>query len=216
MVRGDEVAGRRATWRQSIGRQWIASPLRRGRLAAQFERHGLMIETGQSPIRRSGQYPPPEIGLKSQAIPWATNNSDKMDFRWHSWSISVDKVTTGPAGIRYSSALYDVPTRATFESSRGVCQQGIDNIGEIPGWPSWTRIEPCAWYHRRISGSCLRKSGRYPSRPGAETPARWRKRLVCMRPGRANRAFNQYRSLAPNAPPFLGRVSRLDRLLAGN
>jgi hypothetical protein len=139
-----------------------------------------------------------------------------MDFRWHSWSISVDKVTTGPAGIRYSSALYDVPTRATFESSRGVCQQGIDNIGEIPVWPSWTRIEPCAWYHRRISGSCLRKSGRYPSRPGAETPARWRKRLVCMRPGRANRAFNQYRSLAPNAPPFLGRVSRLDRLLAGN
>ncbi len=92
----------------------------------------------------------------------------------------------------------------------GACvSKVLINIGEIPGWPSWTRIEPCAWYHRRISGSCLRKSGRYPSRPGAETPARWRKRLVCMRPGRANRAFNQYRSLAPNAPPFLGGLAVL-------
>ena len=83
-------------------------------------------------------------------------------------------------------------------------------LSGLPGHVSNHVVGP-----RQISGSCLRKSGGTPRGLVPRRPARWRKRLVCMRPGRANRAFNQYRSLAPNPPPFLGRVSRLDRLLAG-
>jgi hypothetical protein len=65
------------------------------------------------------------------AIPYAANQSDKMDHRRCNWLVLADKVTAGPAGTRYSSALSHVPTRTTFESSTGVCQQDTDKYYRV-------------------------------------------------------------------------------------
>jgi len=83
------------------------------------------------------------VGL---VIAQTANQSNKIDFRRDIWLSVADQVTAKP-GERAMNRV---------RIQDGSRQQDIDESKEFPGWPSWTRIEPCASFLRQISVAFLK------------------------------------------------------------
>jgi hypothetical protein len=59
-------------------------------------------------------------------MPRSNSQANKIDFRRHIWLDVADKATTSPVRATFWHVFSAVSAWTGFESSTGVCQQGID------------------------------------------------------------------------------------------